>query len=77
MAKNKTNKTNKPKKSSASVPEVVLTPVQKLEKYLLENKLTVGVQAVHKDMWRKKIVMYVCKFLKVDIVPYVYPIITK
>lgn len=65
------------KTKKAKLPEVVLTPVQKLEKYLLENKITIGVQAVHKQMWRKKVVMYVCKLLRVNIVPYVYPVLTK
>lgn len=71
MAKNKTNKQKK------SVPVAVLTPVQKLEKYLSENNLSVGVEAIHKQMWRKRIVVFICKFLKVKVVPYVYPVITK
>ncbi len=65
----------KQKQIKSKFPEVNLTPVQKLEKYLLENKLSVGVQAVHDQMWRKRIVLLVCKVLKVNIVPYVYPVI--
>lgn len=65
----------KTKKAKVSAPE--LTPVQKLEKYLLENKLSIGVQAVHKDMWRKRVVLFICKILKINIVPYVYPVIKK
>jgi hypothetical protein len=65
----------KTKQTKSKLPEVTLTPVQKLEKYLLENKLSVGVQAVHDQMWRKRIVLFVCKVLKVNIVPYVYPVI--
>ncbi len=67
----------KQKQTKAKLPEVTITPVQKLEKYLLENKLSVGVQAVHDQMWRKRIVLFVCKVLKVNIVPYVYPVIKK
>lgn len=67
----------KSKQPKSKLPEVQLTPVQKLEKYLLENNLMVGVQAVHKQVWRKKVVLYVCKLLKVSIGPYVYPVIKK
>ena len=71
-------KTNKAKKAESVVlPEVVLTPVQKLERYLLENKITVGVEAVHKQTWRKRVVVFVCKVLNVNIIPYVYPVVTK
>ena len=70
-----TKKTNTKKVKVEKAVE--LTPVQKLEKYLLENKLFVGVQAVHDQMWRKQVVAFACKVLGVKLLPYVYPIVKK
>lgn len=65
------------KTKKAKLPEVVLTPVQKIERVLIENGLSIGVQAVHKQTWRRKFVEFVARILDVQVVPYVYSTKTK
>jgi hypothetical protein len=66
--KNKTNKTSK----KVQLPEVVLTPVQKLEKVLVENNIAIGVRAVHDQEWRARVLEFVSRLLKVKVVPFIY-----
>jgi len=64
--------------------EKVLSPVDdmktklsKLEQFLIENNLVIGVQAIHSQMWRKKILTIVLKVLGVEVAPYLYPVLKK
>lgn len=62
----------KSKKANVSVPvtpEVVLNPVQKVEKFLVSEGLQVFVNVSHKQVWRCKLVHLVAKALNVTIFP--------
>lgn len=68
MSNKKTKKAN----VKSKLPETVLTPVQKIEKVLIENGVSIGVQAVHKQAWRRKLVEFIANKLGVQVVPFVY-----
>lgn len=66
MSNKKTKKVN--------LPTQALTPVQKIEKVLLENSIAIGVQAIHTKKWRKWLVEFVARVLKVKVAPFIYSI---
>jgi len=62
-------KSKKAKVSVPVTPEVVLNPVQKVEKFLNSEGLQVFVNVSHKQLWRCKLVHIIAKALNVTIFP--------
>lgn len=62
-------KLNKSKASVSVVPEIKLSPVQKVEMFLAKEGLQVFVNLYHKQLWRCRIIHFVAKALNVSIAP--------